>query len=214
MNSNPRSGLNFHSSWPNDFRQRDSNLLKELLERDAALPEESFPRQPQKTNPKKGSSSCHKQWMDKKKIEHLKDEDEYNREIQHFRTSKADITDANYNQYKSEFLSVLPNPKSILDLIRYDYDYKNSDIWSINDIRNFIVQYLNFPKDFDKIASFFFNKTHKDIVNFYFNFKFHFQLVQHVIEVERPKYRDIRKTNQTSRSTYYGSNSMNKSIAK
>lgn len=70
-------------------------------------------------------------------------------------------------------------------------DYKRTDSWSLDDIALFIVKYLSYPKDFETISSFFYNKTTRDIINFYFNFKYHFELQKHTEEVYGPNY--IRK---------------------
>ena len=100
----------------------------------------------------------------------------------------------------------MPTHKSILDLIRYDQNYKSSDIWTIDDIRLFITKFLLYPKDFYKISSFFYNKNTKDIVNFYFNFKFHFDLSKHTFEVEKPRYREYRRTNSVMKNSNYTQN--------
>ncbi|CAI2373097.1 unnamed protein product [Moneuplotes crassus] len=201
-NESPSNMKKGSTDWHSDLRQKDGDLLKEILEKDSAIPTEDFTPQLQKTQSKRTTNNSRGQWMDKKK-DHDEDEEGYDREIELFRKGKAHIIKANYNHYKQEFFGIEPTHKSILDLIRYDYDYKSSDIWSLEDIRNFMVQYLNYPKDFNKITSFFNNKTNKDIVNFYFNFKFHFQLVKHVMEIERPKYRELKKSGYPSRSTAY-----------
>ena len=79
----------------------------------------------------------------------------------------------------------------ITDPITYNNDYKSSDLWSLEDIRLFIVQYLSQPKDFESISSHFYNKTTRDIIDFYHNFKYQIELQRHAEEVFGPNY--VRK---------------------
>lgn len=182
--------------WHSELK-KDGNILKELLEKDSAIPPNDFSAQPVSTT-KKSYSSTRGNWMDKKK-ENMEEEG-HERELSVFKECKADLSQANYNQYNREFFEVIPTLKSILDPIRYDYDYKSSDIWTLEDVRNFIIQYLWHPKDFNKITSTFKNKTNKDIVDFYFNFKFHFNLSE---AFNRDRYNNFRRSAYPQRETAY-----------
>ena len=68
----------------------------------------------------------------------------------------------------------------------YDFEYKNTDLWSLDDISLYVVKYLSYPKDFDTISTFFYNKTTRDIINFYHNFREIFDLRKHTEKVYEP----------------------------
>lgn len=129
-------------------------------------------------------------WNNKKKRKSI-DNSGYERESELFKQNKSAIPKANYNLYSGEFFYIYKGFKKILDPVIYDMDYKRTDSWSLDDIALFIVKYLSYPKDFETISSFFYNKTTRDIINFYFNFKYHFELQKHTEEVYGPNY--IRK---------------------
>lgn len=129
-------------------------------------------------------------WNNKKKRKSI-DDSGYEREAELFKQNRSDIPKANFNLYTGEFFYVKRAFKKILDPIRYDYEYKATDLWSIEDIKLFIIKYLSSPKDFDTISSFFYNKTTRDIINFYFNFRHHLGLKKHAEEVYGPNF--IRK---------------------
>lgn len=129
-------------------------------------------------------------WNNKKKRKSI-DDSGYEREAELFKNNRSDIPKANFNIYSREFFYIKTSLKQITNPVLYDYTYKNNDIWSIDDIRLFIIKYLSTPKDFETISSHFYNKTTRDIINFYFNFKTHFELRKHTEEVFGPNY--IRK---------------------
>ena len=54
--------------------------------------------------------------------------------------------------------------------------FYSGDVWTKDDINLFIEKFLTHPNDFTLIASFFVNKTVRDIVGFYSNFKYHMKL--------------------------------------
>ena len=116
----------------------------------------------------------------------------YEREAELFEQNRSEIPKANYNMYARKFFYVHKQSfKKIDDLIEYDNNYKQNDIWSLDDIALFIEKYLSYPKDFDQITTFFYNKTIRDIINFYSNFKIHLQLKTHAEELYGPRY--VRK---------------------
>lgn len=129
-------------------------------------------------------------WNNKNKKKSV-DPTGYEREADIFESNKSDIPKANYNIYTRKFFYIEKAFKKILDPIKYDIEYKESDVWSMNDIALFIEKYLSYPKDFDQISSFFYNKTTRDIINFYSNFKYHFELRKHTEELYGPNF--IRK---------------------
>lgn len=129
-------------------------------------------------------------WNNKKKRKSI-DDTGYEREAELFKQNESDIPEANFNHYTRQFFYHKKALNKIEDVVMYDLNYKESDLWSLDDIKLFITQYLSYPKDFETISSIFYNKTTRDIINFYFNFKHHFQLQKYAEEVYGPNY--IRK---------------------
>jgi hypothetical protein len=129
-------------------------------------------------------------WNNRKKRKSV-DETGYEREAELFKQNESDIPEAKFNHYSRQFFYHKKALNKIEDLVMYDLRYKENDLWSMDDVKLFITQYLSYPKDFETISGFFYNKTTRDIINFYFNFKHHFQLQKLAGEVYGPNY--IRK---------------------
>jgi hypothetical protein len=129
-------------------------------------------------------------WNNRKKDKDIKSLDDagYEREMEMFKLNKAEIPRASFNLYSGEFYYVTKSLKKIHNPIVYDQKYKSADIWTPDDISKFITKYLTQPKDFDAISSSFENKTTRDIIDFYHNFRFHLNLKKHTEELFAPTY--------------------------
>ena len=86
------------------------------------------------------------------------------------------------NHYTGAAVACDPKQIQIRDPLLYDYTAKR-DAWSLEDVKLFLVEFFNAPKDFFEIAKKFRNKTTKDLVNFYFNFKKHLRIKHHMREL-------------------------------
>ena len=77
------------------------------------------------------------------------------------------------NQYTNRpiQISLQPRFKLIEDPLDYEMEYKKRNIWSVPDIKTFIVELLKGVKKFEKIGEALAHKTAAEIVFFYHTFK-------------------------------------------
>lgn len=90
---------------------------------------------------------------------------------------------SHWNIYSGSFIQVESTAKKIDDVVEQEEAYKRADLWSKEDIALFLRKYMMYPKEFDTIKSFFYNKRMKDIILFYYTFKNRFKLVDHLKEI-------------------------------
>ena len=79
----------------------------------------------------------------------------------------------NINIYTKQptVIAFVPHFKLIADPIAYEMEYKRKNVWSLQDIRTFVITVLRYTKNIDKIGEALPHKSASEIVFFYHTFK-------------------------------------------
>ena len=94
-------------------------------------------------------------------------------DIQRAKESYVRVPQPRINPYLDQPtpISIQHRFKLIEDPIDYEMEYKKRNIWSIKDLKTFIIALLKGPKRFEKIGEMLPHKTAKEIVFLYHTFK-------------------------------------------
>lgn len=89
------------------------------------------------------------------------------------KASNTSVPQPQVNIYTNQptIVNVSPRFKLIQDPIAYEMEYKKRNVWSIKDLRTFIVFLLKYCKNMEKIGEALPHKSSKEIVFFYHTFK-------------------------------------------
>ena len=68
------------------------------------------------------------------------------------------------------------------DPFQYEEDYNKSVRWSLCEIKEFLINFMSYPKDFISISERMANKTYIELVEFFHTFKYHFKLKHYRIK--------------------------------
>ncbi len=64
-----------------------------------------------------------------------------------------------------------PHFKLITDPIAYEMEYKRQNVWSLRDIKTFVLNILRWTKNMDKIGEALPHKSASELIFFYHTFK-------------------------------------------
>lgn len=68
-------------------------------------------------------------------------------------------------------IQVSPRFKLIQDPVAYEMEYKKRNVWSLKDIKTFVISTLRYIKNMEKIGEALPHKSSKEIVFFFHTFK-------------------------------------------
>lgn len=78
---------------------------------------------------------------------------------------------ANIYTNQPTIIQISPRFKLISDPVAYEMEYKKKNVWSLRDIKTFVVTILKYTKNMEKIGEALPHKSAKEIVFFYHTFK-------------------------------------------
>lgn len=89
------------------------------------------------------------------------------------KASKTTIPQPFVNIYTNQpsIISISPRFKLIADPLAYEMEYKKRNVWSLRDIKTFVVSILKYTKNMEKIGEALPHKSSKEIVFFFHTFK-------------------------------------------
>jgi hypothetical protein len=89
------------------------------------------------------------------------------------RSNHAAVPQPNINIYTKQptVITFVPHFKLITDPIAYEMEYKRKNVWSLQDIKTFVITVLRYTKNIDKIGEALPHKSASEIVFFYHTFK-------------------------------------------
>lgn len=74
----------------------------------------------------------------------------------------------------------VPHFKLINDPVAYETEYKRRNVWSLNDIKTFVVAVIRHAKKMDRVGEKLPHKSASEIIFFYHTFKKAFNLKTHI----------------------------------